>query len=362
MKNMENLGKLKIGLIEPNKKNAQWIKDSFEWQKHVESVEIIQNEEELFNKINDNFIDTLVINIFNDNVSKGIDIIEKIKSKKIPIPVCILGTDLQIKYFKEIPGGRERFKTYCKLVFYASEHDLNEEVERMSKSLSRCKKEMIFGKEWKEIKADNNILNEEKVQKLLKLSRNAIDLAADQGKDANKSNDFIPGVSGKNMKELINKTLKESSESINLYKWVNFGIIIFGVVFILSSFIGFWIKNDLGFLGLGGLGLAGVIASLITAPVASIGKTARQMIQIQTCYLSYLQQIKILKDDTSGDIMKQSKRLEEVTNSLQESLCKYFDADSMKAYESQMALQKVICEHIDSAKNPKEKTNEDEVN
>ena len=326
MKNLET--RLKIGVIEPDKEKAEWIKKSFDSQKNVDTVEIIQSENELLKRISDGSINTIIINIFNYGISKGIGIIEGIKGKAVP--VCLLGTDVQIKYFPDVPDEWiKKLKSYCKIVINISRHDLGEEIKRMAKSLFHCREEMVFGKKLEDIKRkitkDSNISNDVNVKDLLMLSKKAITLASDQGKEINKlSSDLVPGVSDKDLSELISKTLKRSSRSIKVYKWANFGIMVFGVLFISASFIGFLLEGKLGFLGLGGLGLAGIIASLVTTPIASIGRTARQMIQIQICYFSYLKQVKILNEDISSDIMQKSKRLEEVTNSLQKSLCEYF--------------------------------------
>jgi uncharacterized membrane protein len=137
---------------------------------------------------------------------------------------------------------------------------------------------------------------------------------------------------------LIDKTLKETTKTTKLYKWVNVAIIALGVILILGAAICsvIWQANTQTsirygiFLAFGGFGLTVIIASLIANPINSINKTTRQQIQIRIAYFSFLKQIEILnrvrrENDTVADTIKQSERLEKATISLQETLSKYFD-------------------------------------
>jgi hypothetical protein len=331
---MENLEpKLKIGLIEPDGSNAKLLKASFDSQKEfVESTEVVQSKKELLQKIGDGRVNVLAINIFSYGIPSGIDTInEVLPLKEKTIPVCLLGTEAQLRDFKRVPGEwRKKFECYCKVAIDASPQDLDEEIERISMSLFRCREEKLLKNQLNLIKS-NNLTDKEKIQELSRLSEKAIELSSDQGKEANReqSKSLIPGISEEALPLIISKTLEKSIESIESYKSINFVIIIFGLVLVSASLICFWITKDPAFLGFGGLGLAGMIASFITGPVSSIGKTARQMIQIQICYFGYLKQIEILrsvKEEVIEDALKKSERLEAVTNALQKSLCEHFDS------------------------------------
>ena len=330
---MENLKtKLKIGLMEPEKSVEELVEIYFYSQKEtVESVEIVEDKNKLFKRIDEGAINALVINIFSYGIAKGIEIIEEIrkrgKEREKEMPVCILGSSEQLKYFKEVPNEwKSSFKRYCRVAIDGSLPDLNEEIKRMSLSMFRYRKEKILENQRNDILKSVNLSDEEKMQKITALFNEAIKLSSEQGKDANIEpiKNLIPGVSEEALPVVMQKTLEGADKSINTFKKANLAIIIFGILFISASFVGFWIENNLAFLGLGGLGLAGVIASLLTAPVASIGKTARQMVHIQLCYFSYFKQIEMLGSNASN-VFEKSKRLEEVANSLQESLCKHFD-------------------------------------
>ena len=402
---MENLN-LTIGLVEPNCSNAELIKTLFKSQeKYVENVEIIPNREVLFQMIKDGDINTLVINIFGDDILKKIGIIQDVQQDKT-IPICLLGTSEQIKHFEGAPSEwKNKFKSYCKIAIDISPQDLNKEIEEMAKGLFRCREGKIL-----KVKLDNVIASdkkpEEKVKELLELPGKAVEfgkgeqilnneellkaieksgnsekekekaiveavgkakekIKSEQKKDERKNEESSKGLveevmSKKDLEDLVKRTLNDSAESIKLYKKVNVIIVAIGLALVIVSMIYFLIyPNNPAILGFGGLGLAGVIASLITAPVASIGKTARQMVQIQICYFGYLKQIKILddvKEDAVTGAIEISKRLESVTNSLPKSLCENFDPDSMEVYKSQIALIKKIGSIKDSTQPKTENT------
>jgi hypothetical protein len=146
-----------------------------------------------------------------------------------------------------------------------------------------------------------------------------------------------PDVSSRNEKNL-EKIIEETRKSIKCYKHINIVIIVAGLLLILGSAVYFvcitkgvidekTTKIGYGIFVFGGFGLAGIIVSLITNPAASIVKTARQLIQIQISYFSYLKQVEIIENiNEKENTSIKSERLEAVTISLQETLCKYFDS------------------------------------
>jgi molybdenum-dependent DNA-binding transcriptional regulator ModE len=382
---MENLdAKLKICLISPNEKNLQFIATCFNSQRGiVERVEIIESKEEFFEKVKEGKINALVINIFSYGIPKGIKIIEEIREmakeeakkekgkKEKEIPVCILGTSEDFECFKKVPvEWISNFRKYCRVAIDVPPSNLDKDIKRMSLSMFRYRKEKILLNQQNIIKNDPNLSEEEKVQQITELFAEAIELASEQGKGVNEelglNKPLIPGISAAALPVVMRKTLEQTTNSINVYKWTNVGIIAAGLFFIFASLVIFW--KDPGknpeILGFGGLGLAGIIASLITAPSGSIGKAARQLIQIQISYFSYLKHIEILEDaenkNNTDNAMVRSARLKEITDSLHESLHKYFDSD--KVYKAQIELQKEILKHSQAdKKNKKPQENENET-
>jgi hypothetical protein len=108
---------------------------------------------------------------------------------------------------------------------------------------------------------------------------------------------------------------------------VNSFILYFGIVVVTTSLIGAFITKDYVLLGFGGVGLGSIITSLITNPTSAIGKSAKQIIQIQTAYFGLLNQIRILNGYETilkvGPI-ERSQRLQEAIKSVQETLNQNF--------------------------------------
>ena len=120
--------------------------------------------------------------------------------------------------------------------------------------------------------------------------------------------------------------MKKSQKSIKCHKIAKALIMVLFLLLVAVSFKFMTKDESLAFGGFvfGGFGLAGIITILITNSPTSISKTTRQLFQIQISYFSYLKQLEIIdKIKTEAD---KSKRLEEVTKSLQRTLCKYFDS------------------------------------
>jgi len=326
---MSNLDtKLRIGLIEPDDNVANIVKSLFE--KHSVEIERIKNRKELLQKIENDTINTLAINIFNYGVSPSIEIIEDIPKKEKSIPICIFGTGEQLVNFESVPKEwKKKFKTYCKVVIDESSQILSDNIKQMSRSLFTCRKTMIRKKELSE-KDTSKMTEEQKKQYQIDKEELYKEIKIGKEKNENLENNFvISGVSMQALPVVIRKTLERTTASLALYKWINFAIIVVGLILVLGSAIYAVIEgSNTGSIAFGGMGLAGIITSLITNPTSSIGKTSRQMIQLQISYFGFFKLIDILKNTKANNIdemVTKSKRLEEVTCSLQESLCKHFD-------------------------------------
>lgn len=327
---MENLErKLRIGLIEPIKSNAERIKASFaNNNEYVDRIETIHSKDELFGKIEEDVVNTLVINTFSCDFGTPdlIDIVSKRKEKTIPI--CLIGSSSD---FKSLFKSHPKFKSYCRIETDTSPEYLDDDVFRMSKSLFRCREEKILKYILSNTINNPDKTDKEKIEEMSELSKNALKLAEEQGKERNDESAkiLIPGISHEALPEVIRKTLEKTTESIDVYKWVNVSIVVFGIILTAISLIAYCITRDITVLGFGGFGFAGIITSLITNPTSSIGKTARQMIQIQINYLSYLKQLQMIdsvKSITLEDVVKKCEQLNKTTNSLQMFLCEYFDS------------------------------------
>lgn len=77
-------------------------------------------------------------------------------------------------------------------------------------------------------------------------------------------------------------------------------------------------------MAFGGFGIAGIIASLITNPIKSIGSGARQIIQLQIAYIGFLKQLSLLDAETQTNQqispLEKSKQLNEAIEKILKAL------------------------------------------
>jgi|GEM_PF-4272885 len=328
--------KLNIALIEPNTNVAKKLKELFEKQREVVSVEFFDKFDDLKKKLKNDSVNAVIVNIFD--YTEGIEIIDWIKETKIPIPVCILGTEAQLATFDGMSDTtKNRFRHYCNLEI-DNRWDLSANVKDMSKQLLACRfakrgKNKFQGQSIETLSEGDKKQYEEVVQEIKevkdKFFEKNIKRSVKQEIEQEVKQKFVSGISIEKLDEIISNTLTKTTESIEQYKKVNIGIIVVGAVLLLmsASVFLFW-KTDPIVLGFGGFGLAGIIASLITNPTSSIGRTARQLIQIQIAYIGFLKQIDILKGvaTENDNVVKKSECLEKTTQSLLKALCECFDA------------------------------------
>ena len=141
------------------------------------------------------------------------------------------------------------------------------------------------------------------------------------------SREIIPSFGTNDVQELIKETLKSSSMALEKTAFTNKLVLYFGLSLVAISFVASAVTDNLSIMAFGGFGIAGVVASLITNPLKSIGVGARRIVQIQMAYFSFLNQLSLLNTmeaEEGSSILEKSKQLDLITKSLQESLEKHF--------------------------------------
>jgi hypothetical protein len=323
--------KIKVGILDPKKNNTSVLKSLFENQIEIEKVFTYDNANSLVSDFENEKLDALILNLYSFGISESLDLISFIRKEYNSAPICLIGNRNELSFFKGVPDNwKKRFEHYYKLVIDETIEILTDEVSQMSKMLLSywiARTAKIRLRYLRDVfstpdKSDNQY-NKAEIQDIFDLAEKAID------RKMNDRNNLaiIPGIDEKDLQKLVNDTLDKSSKSISNYANLNKLIIYFGLGLLTVSFIVVLITKDYELLGFGGFGLAGIIASLITNPIKSIGKGARQIVQIQTSYFGFLNQIKFLNSIDPKDFKEsidKSKRLQEVTVSIHESLEKYF--------------------------------------
>jgi hypothetical protein len=130
----------------------------------------------------------------------------------------------------------------------------------------------------------------------------------------------VPDISRSAIENLIKDTIYQAQSSLKLNVAVNIGILIFGVILIgVAYFTGLYTKEWALSMAFGGIGLGGVIAALVSNPLKSIGKSSRQLVQLQITYLSFMNVMTII-NTSNIDSLERSKRLGEETDRVMKTL------------------------------------------
>ena len=323
--------KINIGILDPNKTNASVLKSLFENQYEIDNVFTYDNTTLLVADFENEKLNGLLINIYSFGIPESLNLISLIRKEYNSAPICLVGHRDELSFFKGVPENwKKRFEHYYKLAIDETIEILTNEVSQMSKLLfsywiARTAKIKLRYLRDVFSTSDNykNSYNINELRGIVDFAEKAIDRRMGNHEKGN----IIPGIEEKDLQNLVKDTLEKSSKSINNYANLNKLIIYFGLGIITISFITVMITKDYELIGFGGFGLAGIIASLITNPIKSIGRGAKQIVQIQASYFGFLNQIKLinnLETDKFNESIEKSKRLEEVTLSIHESLEKYF--------------------------------------
>src|SRR5262249_35743945 len=123
---------------------------------------------------------------------------------------------------------------------------------------------------------------------------------------------------------LIEGTLKKSAKTIRLTSYANIGVLFVGVMVLVTSVVLSVKTPSWPNIALGGLGLGGVVTSLVSSPLAAFALGARRMVQIQIAYFGFINQISLIKSSAGRDEestpLERSARLQEVIRTMTEDL------------------------------------------
>jgi len=140
--------------------------------------------------------------------------------------------------------------------------------------------------------------------------------------------DILPWLEAKDIQDLVIDTLKKASKSLETAANVNKAVLMFGTALVLVSFVFASITSTWEVVTFGGLGIAAIIASLITNPLKAIGMGARRLIQVHVAYMGFLNQLRLLRSspriNDEAALLGRSKRLSEAVEGSLEALQKYF--------------------------------------
>jgi hypothetical protein len=323
---METNLKLNVAVIVNNPTISSLLDPLIKKQGDVGNVNIFENEELLYESFSNELSNSLFIDIFSIGVPTGLKIISTIRKKYSFAPICLVGRYDDFMKFSDVPENwKIRFEHYYKLTINQDIDSILFHIEKLTKILygyliARIAKVQL--RHLREIFTSDNLVKQNdqyQANEILEMIEKALE---------NKTKEpvrpcIIPGFGMDDIQKLVNETLEKTSKSIKGYSVLNKLVVYFGLVFILSSFIVTIITSDFKYMTFGGIGLAGIISSFISNPIKAVGSSVSHFIQCQISYVGFLKQIDILNLITPNSFeesIQKSKRLEEVTKSLQESL------------------------------------------
>ena len=277
----------------------------------------------------------LVVDIFSLGVASGIELIETTRQDYPTFPVCLLGTRDSLRELPNVPRHwRSRFSHYYKLAKDQPLNFLQKDSEVMAYKLftywlARSAKfrlsdlrNMLLQAETRPTFHLADIKRE--ITDAIEFAQKAIEA---QSAQSERVAGIVPGFEARDVHVLVNETLDRASHALDTSTRINTGILVFGAFLVASAFIIACVTQRWEAIAFGGFGLAGVVTSLITNPLKSIGITSRRIVQIQVAYLGFLNQIAIINEcanHTPNAAMTKSQRLQEASQNIQQTLDKHF--------------------------------------
>ena len=302
----------------------------------VRSVKYSRDVKEARSILSEGYINSIAIDIFTIGVGEGIDLILYIRETFPSLPICLLGVNYTLANMPNVTKEMQlRLRHYYKLnkelppdlFLKNAEITAHKLLSYLLASAAKIRlnglREQLLRNDTDSVKIATDVKQD--IEDAIDVAQEAIDAQKRQNEWAA---GIVPGFEEKDVQALVNHTLDKASKSLDISTKINLGILIFGGILIAASFTVACLTNRWESIAFGGFGLAGVITSLITNPLKSIGFASRRIVQIQIAYIGFLNQIAIINEytsDTPDAAITKSTRLQEAIQNIQETLEKYFD-------------------------------------
>lgn len=311
---------LRIVILTADLASARVLKTIIETKPDIEAVEIHSQPDIADSTFRDNGFNSLFIDVFSLGVKTGTKFIEHIRESYPIVPICLYS---ELTRLAAMPGvddyWRDRFGHYYKLASNQTPQELDRNAEEILFALADYLQNAItlnkVGNLVKLVQSQpgNIVINYEQRNEIEEIAA-AVEKALKAHDDNQRPNPstIVPGVSTGQIEQLVNDTLKEARQSLQLTTRVNIGVLVAGSLLVLASFVTASITNRWEAVAFGGFGMAGIIAALITNPLKSISASANRVVQIQVAYFQFLSQLRLLSQDSDKiTIIEKSQRLED---------------------------------------------------
>jgi len=308
---------LRIAILDTDTASAGVLKAILKTKPDIEEVRILTQTKAANDIFRYDGFNSLFIDIFSLGVKTGLDFIEHIRTEYPIVSICLYSSSSSLQTMPGVSDyWRNRFGHYFKLSKDQTIQTLDSNVEGVLWGLAgdvqaEIARDRVIGLRKLTEEAPQDFTPEQKreIEETAAVVEKALE-AREVNAQA-KASISVPGVNTGQMERLVNDTLIEASQSLQLTTRVNIGVLATGSLLVLVSFIVASITNRWEAVAFGGFGMAGIIASLITNPLKSIGASARRLVQVQVAYLSFLSQLAILNQDSEDTtVIERSQRLE----------------------------------------------------
>jgi DNA-binding NarL/FixJ family response regulator len=295
--------RLEILVADADPVSSAAIAAAFDRSTGVTCVSIAHTIDEARNILAHGRSNALVVDIFGVGVDRGIELIKETRERYLAFPICLLGTRRNLRELPTVPQyWRSPFDHYYKLAKDQPPQSLQKDSEAMAYNLftywlARSAKVRLshLRNMLLEMEARSPAFFSDRKQEIA----DAIDLAQkaieEQSAQSRRVVGSVPGFEARDVQLLATQTLDRASRALDTSTRINTGILIFGALIVTASFVVACVTHRWDAVAFGGFGLAGVVSSLVTNPLKSIGFASRRIVQIQVAYLGFLNQIAIVR-------------------------------------------------------------------
>jgi len=298
---------LEVAIVGQDTKGAAVLKALLEQRPSIRTVEMYGRERthEFFEALTKDRFNCVFIDPFTFGVDSSIQLITRTRSDFPIVAFCLFSRAEQLS---NLPGldepWRTRLEHYYRIPKDSSLDALDALLDHTIYLLSEYIQTAIATTKLSRLRT---VLKSENAATLSNETKTKIEEATDAAEKALRHRilpadraAIIPSFESSSFEKLLCGTIEQTSKSFRLSTTVNIAVLVFGAVMILGSAIVAAFSERWQLLLFGGFGMAGMVASLITNPLRTIGATARKLVQVQVAYFAFLKQLHMLSQESDG--------------------------------------------------------------
>jgi len=248
-------GTLKVILA--SKEDVRDVKQLPNATRHKENLDVLQ-------------INAIFVDIFSIGVDNGVAFIETVRRDHPEIAFCLYSSQSDLYDFPGVAENwRKRFQHYFKLAKDQPLPMLESSVDRVlldlaydiQASLARRKLSDLRGRIQREPKQPET----QRMVETIESAEKALEARRER-----ETTMIVPGMTRQRFEQYVDETLIETKRHSRQVMLVNVVVLAIGAIILLCSFIFTLFAPEVKLVAFGGLGVASMVAALITNPLKSI--------------------------------------------------------------------------------------------